>query len=248
MVKNTKRRHKTPTNSNDNKERETATKQLVLDKCCLELYEAAEKNDGRKPYGIVAEMVNDLKSVCPWITRHTINFAYGKFIEAKEKTLEEKSPDVIETQNLGGRPVGSTKEAKVEFKSRLRDCLNACASDFHEAKNIAKRDGKYLKKGCLNEIIKKQKKIFKLAENVKIDKEAIRSRYYRGNLSVTSMGPISPMTAVEPKLVELIIQMSRIRRCLTPTQCLLLANDLVEGTKHQDEIIAFKEKKIQKKV
>ena len=117
MVKNTKRRHKTPTISNDNKERENAAKQLVLDKCCLELYEAAEKNDGRKPYRIVTEMVNDLKSVCPWITRHTINFAYRKFIATKEKRLEEESPDVKGNQSLGGRPVGSTMEAKVELKS-----------------------------------------------------------------------------------------------------------------------------------
>ena len=61
--------------------------------------------------------------MCPWISRHTINFAYGKLIATKEKTVEEESPDVIGIQNLGGRPVGSTKEAKVEFKSRLRDCL-----------------------------------------------------------------------------------------------------------------------------
>ena len=41
--------------------------------------------------------------------------------------------------------------------------------------------------------------------------------------------------------------MSRIQRCLTPTQCLLLANDLVEGTKHQNEILAFKEKRYKRK-
>ena len=55
------------------------------------------------------------------------------------------------------------------------------------------------------------------------------------------MGPTSPMTAVESKLVELIIRMSRICRCLTATQYLLLANDLVEGTKYDHEVIAFKE-------
>ena len=33
----------------------------------------------------------------------------------------------------------------------------------------------------------------------------------------------------------------------TSTQCLLLANDLVEGTKYQDEIVAFKEKGYKRK-
>ena len=55
------------------------------------------------------------------------------------------------------------------------------------------------------------------------------------------MGPVSPMAGVEPQLVELIICMSRIQQCLTPTQCLLLANDLIAGTKYEDKVIKFKE-------
>ena len=47
----------------------------------------------------------------------TMNFAYGKSIATKEKRLEEESPDVKGNQSLGGRPVGSTMEAKVELKS-----------------------------------------------------------------------------------------------------------------------------------
>ncbi len=73
--------------------------------------------------------------------------------------------------------------------------------------NIWKRDA------YMNEIIKKQKAIFNLSQSTNIDKEAICSCYYRGNLAVTSMGPISPMTAVEPKVVELIIRMRRICQC-----------------------------------
>ena len=43
---NTKRRHKTPTKSSSTK-REIQAKQLVLDKCCLELYESSEQNGGK---------------------------------------------------------------------------------------------------------------------------------------------------------------------------------------------------------
>ena len=56
------------------------------------------------------------------------------------------------------------------------------------------------------------------------------------------------MSKVEPKLVELIIQMSRIRRCLTGSQCLHLANDLIAGTEVEKEVIKFKEKIHQKKL
>ena len=54
-----------------------------------------------------------------------------------------------------------------------------------------------VKKGCLESIIKEQKKTFGSSEKDKIDKEAIRARYYRINLTVTSMGPKSPMEKVE---------------------------------------------------
>ena len=94
-------------------------------------------------------MVKDLKGVYPWISRHTINFAYNKFVDSKDEVLDVANlPDVQVPQNLGGRPIGTTKEAKTELKSRIRQCLNACASDFHEEKNISKRDGKYLKRAA----------------------------------------------------------------------------------------------------
>ena len=82
---------------------------------------------------------------------------------------------------------------------------------------------------------------------MRVHPEAIRSRYYRGHLSVSSYGPKTLMSTVEPKLVELIIQMSRIRRCLTGSQCLHLANDLIAGTDVEKEIIKFKEKVYKKK-
>ena len=48
------------------------------------------ENGGRKLFGIVNEMVKDLKGICPWITRHVINFAYEKHmgrIVKKDKKL-----------------------------------------------------------------------------------------------------------------------------------------------------------------
>ena len=89
---------------------------------------------------------------------------------------------------------------------------------------------------------KKQNEAFGLTEKEKINKEAIRTRYCRQNLTVTSMGPKSPMEKVEPQLVELISRMSRIRSCLTGNQCLHLANDLIAGTEVEKSVIKFKEK------
>ena len=65
---------------------------------------------------MVANMVNDLKATCPRISRHSINFANRQYMGSKEDTLDVDIPDVAVTQNVGGQPVGSTKEAKLELK------------------------------------------------------------------------------------------------------------------------------------
>ena len=70
----------------------------------------------------------------------------NKIIASKEDNLDVDSPDVAITQNVGGQSVSSSKEAKLELKCQLRDCLNACALEFHEHKNVAKRYAKYLKR------------------------------------------------------------------------------------------------------
>ena len=169
------------------------------------------------------------------------------FLDSKKKDEELKKssqPSITTTsdpQSKGGRPLGTTDAVKFNQKHITMSCLDAIAHEFHEQKNVAKREGRNEKKGYIERIIEAKRKEFNLPDDVKLDKEAIRARHYRGNLSVASMGPISPMAEVEPQLVELIIRMSRIQRCLAPIQCLLLANDLIAGTKYEDKVLKFKE-------
>ena len=57
----------------------------------------------------------------------------------------------------------------------------------------------------------------------------------------------TPMRLVESRVVDLIIRMSWIRWCLALSQCLHLANDLVKGTEVEKKVIAYKEKRFEKK-
>ena len=65
---------------------------------------------------------------------------------------------------------------------------------------------------------------------------------YKNSLNVKSFDPQSPMAKVETILVDLIVKMSKIRRCLTPYQCLNLANELVAGTETEQKVTDFKNK------
>ena len=122
-------------------------------------------------------MVRDLKSLCPWINRHILNYSFEKFTSAQKKHRSTPSSEENNT-NLGGRPVVTTNKEKHDLKIRTRECLDAAATEFHEKRNIAKRDGKYVKKGCLDDIIREHKIKFGLSENIKIDKEAIRNNHF----------------------------------------------------------------------
>lgn len=105
--------HKTPTKV----DREKEAKQLVLQKCCKDIEEATKKLNGRKPYGIVSEMVKDLEGVCPWISRHVINFAYKKYLKEKEgERKESDSPHLPEDLEVPPtskiKPAGRPNENK----------------------------------------------------------------------------------------------------------------------------------------
>ena len=174
-------RHKTPTKVN----REHEAKQAVLDKCCSEIAETIKENNGRKPYGMVAEMVKDLKPSFPWISRHSTNFAWTKYGK-NEATIQTETPSASastpDSMKPVGRPSGSTNDAKYDLKLRREKCLDAVAVEFYDMRNITKRDGKYVKKGCLEDIIKEQKIKHNLSDSIRVHKEAIRSRYYSGIL------------------------------------------------------------------
>ena len=116
------------------------------------------------------------------------------------------------------------------MKVALKDALNDIAVEYQKEKEIAKTLGLTVKRGCLEELISQKRAEYGIPADTKIFKGTIRSRIVREKAIVNGMGPESPMAEAEPQLVELIVRMGRIRRCLTPTQCFHLANDLIKGT------------------
>ena len=69
----------------------------------------------------------------------------------------------------------------------------------------------------------------------------IRQREWRKRTFITSVdGLVSPLLAVEPKVVSIILQMCRIRQSLTPAQGLSLVNSVIHGTQTQKDLIQWK--------
>ena len=109
-------------------------------------------------------------------------------------------------RNKGGRPRGSSDNAKFQRDEAIRLAQDAMAIDYDEKRKQAKRMGRKLENGCLEKIVMKWKRKYNLDESVMIKKETIRSRSYNNKLIVKSFGPQSPMADVEPVLVDLIMK------------------------------------------
>ena len=94
-----------------------------------------------------------------------------------------------------------------------------------------------MRKGQLKDIITQVKS--KKGIDIEILPSAIRRRLERKSLQSHHVagGQISPLLRIELTVVEIIVQMARIRQCLTPSKGLQLVNSLINGTKLQQDLI-----------
>jgi hypothetical protein len=103
-----------------------------------------------------------------------------------------------------------------------------------------------MKNGRLDEIITEQRSAHNLPDKVTISKQRIERRCQRGNEFVehgaTKGGNISPLIPLEPFFVMMLILLSKIRLALKASEAVRLFNSLIEGTKHQQEVIEYKKR------
>jgi hypothetical protein len=141
-------------------------------------------------------------------------------------------------QRKAGRPKGTTMLQKFRDKLNAIKCVDTIAHRYAEARDAASLNGqKRLKRGFLQTLIKDMKKEFGVTDD--IDVQTFEKRYLRGNLSVSHRGVYSPLAPMEDTLVEICIQMGKIRQPINCTEALQLANNLIEGTEIQEKLIEF---------
>jgi hypothetical protein len=147
--------------------------------------------------------------------------------------------------NLGGRPKGSSAESKRDLKERKRLATLAATKQYQEElKKKRKQDGSTarLMHGTLATIIEKAKAFYNV-ENSTINPSTIRSRCKRNHIDpVVLQGTTSPMAAVEPYLIAVILQLAQMRCPINATMGLHLANSMIEGTVIAKAIMEKREK------
>ena len=119
-----------------------------------------------------------------------------------------------------------------------KDCYaavkNEIAMKYKEEKE--KNSGR-LEEGLLDKIIADVSKKRNLAERFVVTKDSIRKRIKRGSLTTYSRGPVSPLESLETVIVTLLIQMARIRQCLTPACDISLINSLISESELSKDLV-----------
>ncbi|KAI2506247.1 hypothetical protein MHU86_8182 [Fragilaria crotonensis] len=143
---------------------------------------------------------------------------------------------------LFGRPKGTTMATFRDLKARVQLATAEAAAEYILVRENAKMRNQRAERGLLTRIIAAAKQKHGV-ETETISKYTVRSRVTRKKVNpAVRQGTPSPMLTVEPCIVDLIAQLSRMRSPINVTAGLQLANSIVAGTSFESEIREWKQK------
>ena len=195
---------------------------------------------------VSAQQLKDFKEDYPWITRNQVNW-YVKEEQSKPIEVVGKGGDTVENEKKvtskefspGGRPSGTTKKRKHDLKAKLTDAKNRIAHAVMKAKDSCSTGS--LKMGQFKSIHDKvMQRVGLDGEGIEIKPSCIRVRLHRGVLDVDeSKNHVSPVKPIEKVLIQYVIWKQNAGQPMTTTECVELANSLIEGTEVEKSLIKW---------
>ena len=116
-----------------------------------------------------------------------------------------------------GRPSGATNDSKRLCSEKIEAAKNNIILNY--VKIIDNDDiGNISKKGLFDCLVKEQVMQNNLPDTFDFPFNTAISRIRRGN--ITACGRVSPLQAVESQFIHILLSMSKINKCLRPTESL----------------------------
>jgi hypothetical protein len=158
---------------------------------------------------------------------------------AKKTSHDDQSHETPELKSSAGdRPKGSSKAKKKQDKENEYKCIDSIVLEYSIKHNASKSVEGKVEYGYLKRLIDEKKKEFGI--NCRISTKSKMNRTHRGALtSHLGPGPKSQLEEVELALVEICIQMGKIRQPLSCTKAIALMNSMIENTHTQQKLIDF---------
>ena len=163
-------------------------------------------------------------------------------------TESSSTSDNGATRKKNGRPKGTGAVQRKEVKDRYNKCLNEITKAYVTELTINKVLNTS-KIGILRNIIAEKKIEFNITTD--ISEHTIQSRAKRHmkdpathKLESNHPGISSPLAVVELAVLEIILQMQKIRQPMTKTEVIKTMNDAIKGTRHEDEFRRVKSERV----
>lgn len=153
--------------------------------------------------------------------------------------------------HTGGRPKGTTNANKKKQKDTLTDCRNAIAREYFNERKKSENTLKALPNNYLKNLIESKKVEYGIEGEVGINPKTIMRRYQRHakdperhQLESMHPGTSSPLHGVERIILQIIFGMQQVRQPMYKDEVITLMNEVIKGTRHEEEFREFKEKRL----
>ena len=175
-------------------------------------------------------------------TMHTMHTSTRNSIGLEAEEENSAVPHEV-LQKSFGRPRGTTKANSRDLSDRVKAAMAEAALEYKTVRDLARNNGTRAKVGELHRIIKQAKSKHKVPQSTVISKHTILTRARRNRLDPkVRQGITSPMLGIEPYIVEVLIQLSKLGRPINVATGLQLANSIIAGTEHAARVLAWKHK------
>ena len=142
----------------------------------------------------------------------------------------------------GGRTKGTTQMASASMQRNIEECIVQSATEYMRVREELQQKNKKASRFTLACIIGGRKEALGIPPGVEINIETVRSRAKRKKPQGKNEASMSPMLEVEPYIIVLIEQLSKMRVPITCRQGLELANSLVSGKSIMENIVLWRQK------
>ena len=146
-----------------------------------------------------------------------------------------KPPSALD-RNFGGRQRGSTNKEKEKKKEIERcDAEHKIICPAMIESSYGSEQQSIFKKNIFEGVLQDERQRMGLSDYFKSNFKTAQARVLHKNLIAN--GRSSPLIAIEDQLIELLLCMSKIKRSLLSSEGLCLANDLIQGTDVQRQLV-----------
>ena len=145
-------------------------------------------------------------------------------------------------RNLGGRPKGSTIIQQREDKERYVSMMNDVAKEYTKVRLTTKK----VSNGQFETMLENSKNKHNVKEkvDVRLAQKCVQRRFLRKSIECHHRGTESPMSRLEPAILEIALQRGKMNQPLTVEEGLYLSNSLIKpNSQIEADVISYLKKR-----